>query len=452
MLTKSNFMKYLECPVYLWMAVHRPDLLPLDSPDLKLRFAMGNVVDDFARKLFEGGQEVKGFNSEGWKNTQKLIADGAKLLYQPTVVAGELTCRADILEMENGVWSLNEVKSATSVKGHYPFDVAFQKICFENAGIKLARTNLIYINNKYVRQGEVELKKLFAVEDISEIVDEKMDEVKKLVELALVVANRKTAPDTKFLATCPNPKSCAWLEIYNESVGKKPVKTIIEETTDAKGIKKQLDALEYPLYFLDYETYGPAIPLYDGTRPYQNIPFQYSLGLKKTPDAETTYTEFLARKSENPVPALLAQLKKDLGPTGSVITWNMSFEKARNNEMGIAEPSYAEFLNGVNDRVFDLMPIFKIKNQLYVRNDFEGSHSLKAVVPVMCPELSYDNLAIQEGATASASWPILTGDTVSATEKVKLADDMLKYCKRDTETMVCILEKLEAEINANACL
>src|SRR3989338_7384833 len=98
------------------------------------------------------------------------------------------------------------------------------------------------------------------------------------------------------------------------------------------------------------------------------------------------------------------------------------------------------------------MPIFKIKNQLYVRNDFEGSHSLKAVVPVRCPELSYDNLAIQEGATASASWPILTGDTVSATEKVKLADYMLKYCKRDTETMVCILEKLGAEIKANACL
>lgn len=446
MLTKSNFMRFHECPVYLWMTVHRPDLLPPDSPDLKFRFEMGNIVDDFARKLFVGGKDVKGFNNEGWKNTQKLIADGAKILYQPTVVAGELTARADILVMENGSWALNEVKSATTVKAHYPFDVAFQKVCFENVGIKLGKTNLIHINNKYVRQGEVEPKKLFTSEDITEQVEDKMDEVKKLIESALVVVSRKTPPDAKFLALCHNPKTCAYLEIYNESIGKKVSPFSVEENTNRKGIREYLSPLEYPLYFLDYETYGPAIPLYDGTRPYQNIPFQYSLGVKKSPDAETNYTEFLARKSENPIPDLLAQLKKDLGPTGSVITWNMSFEKGRNDEMGIMEPSYADFLSEVNERVFDLMPIFKLKNQMYVRDGFEGSHSLKAVVPIMCPELSYDNLEIHEGATASASWPILTGDTLSADEKIKLADDMLKYCKRDTETMVCILEKLEREI------
>ena len=446
MLTKSDFMKYVECPVYLWMAKHRPELLPEDTPEKRRILEMGREVDDFSRKLFKGGIEVEGYNQEGWQNTQKIIADGAKTLFQPTVVAGELTCRADILEKDGEGWAINEVKMATSVKKEYPYDVAFQQICFENAGIKVAGTNLIHVNNKYVRKGEVDPQKLFISEDIADAVFKKTPETKELIPLALEVLENPEAPNEKFLALCPNPRTCEYLKIYLESIGQKLEALEIEPSTDYAGIKERLSELKYPLHFLDYETHSSAIPSFDGTRPYQNVPFQYSLIVIEKPEAEPKYFEFLARKFENPVPGLLAQLKQDLGPKGSVIVWNESFEKGCNEEMARMEPTHADFLQNVNSRVYDLMLVFKFKNQLYIRSEFQKSASLKVVLPVVCPGLSYKTLAIQDGGEASSSWPVLTNPKTPISTKNQLAKDMLEYCKRDTEAMVCILNKLWEEI------
>lgn len=449
MLTKTDFMKYIECPVYLWMAKHRPELLPEDTDEKRRILEMGREVDDFSRKLFADGIEVEGYNQEGWQNTQKTIADGIKILFQPTIVAGELTCRADILKKDGDGWTINEVKAATRVKKEYPYDVAFQRICFEKAGIKVGSTNLIHINNQYIRKGEVDPEKLFISEDIIDAVSEKMLEVKQLIPLALDILKRREAPDEKMLASCPSPRTCEYLKIYLEYIGQKAEMQKIEEVTDTAGIRKRLAELEYPLYFLDYETYGSAIPPFDGTRPYQNIPFQYSLLVQEKQDADSKHMEFLTQRFENPVPNLLMQLKRDLGPEGSVVVWNESFEKGCNEEMARMEPGFADFLESVNDRIFDLMVIFKFKNQLYVRSKFEKSASLKKVLPVMCPELSYESLTIQEGGEASSYWPILTDSKTSEDAKNKLAKDMLEYCKRDTEAMVCILGRLRKDIETN---
>lgn len=439
-------MKYVECPVYLWMAKHKPELIPEDTPEVRRILEMGREVDDFSRKLFSGGVEVEGYNQEGWQNTQKIIADGAKILFQPTVVAGELTCRADILEKDGNGWIINEVKAATRVKKEYPYDVAFQQICFENADIRVAGANLIHINNQYIRKGEIDPKKLFVSEDIADAVLEKTPETKRLIPLALEVLKNQEAPNEEFLALCFNPRTCEYLKIYLESTGKKPDLLEIEPSTDLTGIKEKLSELKYPLYFLDYETHSSAIPSFDGTRPYQNVPFQYSLIVMESPRAEPKYFEFLARKFENPVPELLLRLKKDLGSEGSVIVWNESFEKRCNEEMARMEPAYAKFLQNVNDRVFDLMLIFKFKNQLYVRSEFQKSASLKKVLPIVCPELSYESLVIREGGEASLSWLTLTDPKEPESTRNKLAENMLEYCKRDTEAMVCILKKLWEEI------
>lgn len=445
-LTKSDFMKYVECPVYLWMAKHQPELLPKDTPEKRRILEMGREVDDYSRKLFAGGVEVEGYNQEGWQNTQKVMASGATTLFQPTVVAGELTCRADIFKKDRDGRIINEVKAATRVKTEYPHDVSFQRICFENAGIKIADTNLIHINNQYIRKGGVDPKKLFISEDITDVVLEKIPETKKLIPLALKVLERDKVPDEKFLALCPNPRTCEYLKIYLESTGQKPGLLYIKPSTDYIGIKEKLSELKYPFYFLDYETHSSAIPSFDGTRPYQNIPFQYSLIAVESPGAEPEYSEFLARSFENPVPELLSQLKKNLGPKGSVIVWNQSFEMGCNEEMARMEPTYANFLENTNSRVFDLMVIFKFKNQLYVRNEFQKSASLKKVLPIVCPELSYESLVIREGGEASLSWLVLTDSKTSESDKNKLAKNMLEYCKRDTEAMVCILKKLWEEI------
>ncbi len=481
MLTKSDFMKYLECPVYLWLKKYRPELIPENTPETRRILEMGREVDLLSRELFPGGIEAEGFNYEGWKNTKKLMDDGAKIIFQPTVVAGALTCRADILTKSRSGWDLHEVKMATTVKDEYPYDTAFQRLCFDRAGIKISRVNLIHINNKYVRRGEINPQKLFVSEDITDEARAKIPEVEELIGKVFAMLKRKDAPDVELLKSCPNPKKCEYIGYYCDgfpklhkiaskfppelllalleraafdhkkipadilkSIGYKP--EVGFSKIDAPAIRKELECLKYPLYFFDYETYSAAIPPFDGTRPYQQVPFQYSLLIQDEPGAKIRHVEFLAREFKYPVAALLAQLKRDIGAKGSVITWNASFEKGCNDEMARMEPKDADFLKTVNGRIFDLMFIFKFKRQMYVKSEFQKSASLKKVLPVICPELSYKSLAIQEGGQASASWPVLTGGEITEKEKTRLAKDMLAYCKRDTEAMVGILEKLEKEI------
>lgn len=312
-------------------------------------------------------------------------------------------------------------------------------------------------------------------------VNEKIPEIKEEIKKALEIMNIESRLDMRVIEGCKNPKKCEYLECYckdlpeiYEVAGKIPEKHLLallyreilnpkkvdkevlkkigykplEKFTEInkEAIRKEFLKLEYPLYFFDYETYSHAIPPFDKTWPYQQIPFQYSLAIKETPKAKAKSREFLARKFVNPIPDLLAQLKKDIGPKGSVIVWYAPFEKGRNEEMGEMYPEYADFLKDVNDRVFDLMLIFKFKNQMYIKSDFEELASLKIILPVMCPELSYENLAIREGGEASASWPVLTSEKTSAKEKALLEKNMLAYCKRDTEAMLAIMDRVNKDI------
>ena len=481
MLTKSAFMQYYECPIAFWLAKHRPDLLPAVSPATQRIFDMGKEVDVLAHQLYPDGVEAAGFNREGWRSTQKLIAGSAQVIFQPTAVAEPLTCRADILTRHGAKWDLREVKMTNSVQPKHIFDVGFQRICFENAGVEIGRTFLVHLNRDYVRQGAIDPEKLFISEDITDEVLEKMDEIKEEIAKVLAMLKWTKAPDSRLIDLCGTPKSCEFLKYYCDGVagvtemageidpahllalvqrgiiapeklsgellaraGYAPEEPFTE--IDAPTIRRELKKLAYPLYFFDYETWSSAIPPFDGTRPHQAIPFQYSLHIQDAPDAEIRHVEFLATKFENPVPELLARLKRDIGPAGSVIVWFESFEKGRNEEMAEMMPEYADFLNAVNERVFDLYLIFKIKNEMYANSEFQGSASLKAVLPVLCPELSYENLEIQEGQTASASWPVLTGADTPLAEKKKLEKDMLAYCERDTEAMVGILARLRGDV------
>ncbi|MFH1667857.1 MAG: DUF2779 domain-containing protein [Candidatus Komeilibacteria bacterium] len=477
-------MNYIECPMFLWMLKNRPDLLPANSPELEHLFLMGNEVDQLAKELFPGGVGIKGYNQEGWSNTQKTMKDGSKILFQPTVVVNPLTCRSDILtkSLKEDEWDINEVKMSTKVKDDHIYDVGFQRICFENAGIKIGHTKLIHLNRDYVRQGEIELDKLFISEDITEQVKEKLPEIKEEIEKALKVIEINDKADLHLINGCHSPKYCDYVKYYCEGISgidsivneisPKHLQTLLKrkilspekipsdllesigyepETEftkiDTKAIEKEFKKLKYPLYFLDYETYASAVPLFDGTRPHQNVPFQYSLMVKDSPTSPVRHTEFLARKLKNPIPELLLQLKGDIGPKGSVIVWYAQFETGRNTEMAQMEPKYADFLKSVNDRIFDLMLIFKFKNQMYIKNEFQELASLKIVLPVLCPELSYESLDIRGGGEASASWPVFTSDNTSIEEKLELEKNMLTYCKRDTEAMVGILDRVCKDTN-----
>lgn len=206
------------------------------------------------------------------------------------------------------------------------------------------------------------------------------------------------------------------------------------------NIEEELSVIEYPIYYLDYETFAPVIPIIDGYRPYQRIVFQFSLHIQESPGSELKHFYFLAKDLADPSVEMAKTLAERIGKTGSVIAWNMGFEKGCNTEMGVRAPEYQQFFEDVNNRMYDLMHVFK--KGFYVHKEFHGSASLKKVLPVVVPELSYDVLDIHEGMAASNSWGDMATKDMSQEEKDKIYNDLLEYCELDTLAMVKILEKL----------
>ncbi len=482
-LTKSDYLKYMISPAYLWLAKHAKDRLPAFDEAGQAVVAAGNEVDVLARQLFGDGKLVKSLFSEGVQETQTLMRQGAGVIFQGSVLTQRrLFCASDVwVRNGGGAYDIYEVKSATRVKPEYIHDLAFQKLAIEEFGYRVGRLHVVHINNKYVRRGGVDPKQLLVSVDVTELVEKSMAATRKRIDSALAVVAAPHCPDYSLL-NCSN--FYAWLpiwrhlnqdlpaeSIYNlcrldaklmKQLGAKGITRIADITADiilkpqqmaqlmttrrgTPSIHKQriadrLGELAYPIYFLDYETIFPSIPAYNGTRPYQQIPFQYSLHILDAPNGQLSQKEFLARGQADPVPELLAHLQADLGLVGSVVVWNKSFEMGVNDSMGRRFPAYRSYLKGVNKRVFDLMEIFS--NQLYVDAGFHGSASIKKVLPVLIKDLSYDELVIKEGMTASNRWyQTAKGEIVGGDAELVYAD-LIKYCGLDTLAMVRIFEFL----------
>ncbi|MCX6788650.1 MAG: DUF2779 domain-containing protein [Candidatus Jorgensenbacteria bacterium] len=466
MLTKTNFKKYLESPIHLWLFMYRKDLLPQELLVVEgKQIDEGKEIDELSKGLFPDGFAIEGFGIKGFEATKQAIESGKTTLIQPTVMTDELTSRADMLvfNAESKKWNLYEVKSTTSVKRgeglkryeNHIIDVAFQRICWEKAGIEIDKSYIIYVNKEFIRAGEVRAEfcdgdpseGFFIKEDVTNDAREMMKEIWADIAGALnaLKISGDTDPAVVFKKLCPNGALDFLRKLSPEAVttlGTTVPEVRGEQICNAPAIKAELQKLVYPLYFFDYETYAPAIPFFDGFHPYQNMPFQYSVHIQENRGGPTTHKYFLAKEKENPIPALLKQMQEDLGEKGSVIVWYETFEKGRNKEMAVMHPEYALFLRAVNKkRMYDLMTIFK--ERLYRRNEFGKSSSLKVVAPVMVPELSYSELEIQEGMEASNGWFTLVNHTLPKEEEKALYENMLKYCERDTEVMVKILGILE---------
>jgi hypothetical protein len=209
---------------------------------------------------------------------------------------------------------------------------------------------------------------------------------------------------------------------------------------DGEKIRTFLDQLTYPLYFLDYETFTDAVPVFDGTRPWQQVPFQYSLHIQHAPGAELEHREFLHTEASNPVPALLRELHSDIGDRGSIIVWYDAFETGRNSEMGVMSPEHAAFLDDLNARTVDLRDPFK--NGWYSDGRFLGSSSIKKVLPVLVPDLSYDALRIQDGSNAQLQWMDVVLNGALPEQRERVFDDLRRYCHLDTLAMVRIFQHL----------
>lgn len=487
MLTKSDYLRYLQCKKYLWLYKNRKGLLSEKvDQGLEKIYEAGFEVERYAYKLYPGGvsANVEGDFQSVISETKKLMQQKTPVIFQATVSGAQLFCRADIITYEaaTDTWDIIEVKSTTEPKDIHYDDISFQKICFEDAGYKVGNVFLIHINNQYVKEGSIVACELLTVIDVTAEVREKIDETKSEIKNALSVLTIKDEPGIRVLRQCDTPYDCPFVHYCHKdfpehsiysiagALGHKRLEQLLDEGVlevkdipediltndklirhhhavkhdlvhiDKYEIAAELENIIYPLYYLDYETFGPAIPIIDGYRPYQRVVFQYSLHIQESPNTELQHHYFLAKDSSDPTRAMSQSLKELIGPDGTVIAWNMSFEKGCNEEMGERAPEYALFYQDVNTRMYDLMQVFKKGH--YVHKDFHGSASLKKVLPVVAPELSYKELGIQEGMTASNSWGDMVSGKLLNEESEKIYQDLLAYCELDTLAMVRILEKL----------
>jgi hypothetical protein len=214
-----------------------------------------------------------------------------------------------------------------------------------------------------------------------------------------------------------------------------------EPIIDHAAIRKTLDSLTYPLYFFDYETFSNTVPVFEGFKPGQVMPFQYSLHVQRAPGGEFEHFEYLAPAFVNTIPGIVAALRDHIGEQGSVIVWNKSFEMGCNDDMGALYPADAPFLRAVNERIFDLMEIFSHLH--YIDAKFNGSFSIKKVLPVLVPVLSHKDLDISEGMTASLSWYRMFAPEKTQQERGQTKKNLLEYCKLDTFAMVEIFRFLQ---------
>jgi hypothetical protein len=224
----------------------------------------------------------------------------------------------------------------------------------------------------------------------------------------------------------------------------KPDYSDVQPTIQKHEIDAFLNELKYPLYFLDYETMSAVVPYFDGHRPYQQVPFQYSLHILDSPDAKLRHKGYLHRDNTDPSLPIAQRLIDDIGKSGSIITWNASFERSCNATLGQLNPQFADAMAAINERIVDLMIPFKPKNGWYSDVRFEGSASIKKVLPVVVPALSYKDLDIQNGGSAQSLWTQAVLDE-TRDDKNKILDDLIKYCGLDTLAMVemySVLRKL----------
>ena len=486
LLSKSSFIKGLQCEKHLYLYKYHYNEMDELSEMQKAIFKRGTNVGELAQQLFPGG-EVAAFGDppnyeKALKKTEELIKNGAKVIYEAAFMFNEVLSIADIVVREKDHWRIYEVKSSTSISETYVNDAALQYYVISNLGIKVKDFSIIYINNQYVRKGELNLKELFINESVLELIRPMQYSVKDNVKRFKKVLLQKQIPDIDIGEHCYNPYICGFYnycrkhipedsifdfsgmhlskkyELYRDGIIK--FEDIPEDYPLNKNNKLQLEAynngktlidreaienflsdLNYPLYFMDFETFQPAVPLFDNSKPYQQIPFQYSIHLKEKKESELKHFEFFAEPGEDPRKKFIEKLLDVTKGKGDVIAYNKAFEITRLKEIARDFPEYAKEIDKLTARIIDLMIPFQRK--YYYAPEMKGSYSIKAVLPAVVPELSYDDLEINEGGLASIAYESLQTET-DLMFIAEIKQQLLEYCKLDTLAMVRILEKLES--------
>lgn len=490
-ISKSRYTLFRQCPKALWLRTYKPELCII-SDALQQHFQVGSDVGDLAKGLFGKFVEATSYDENGKLNLNKMIVDTRKFIDLGTDVICEAAfkyedgyCAIDILKKEGSGYAIYEVKSSTDADNEvYAQDVAYQKHILTHCGINVTRTYLVCINSDYVLDGKLDIHRLFQIQDINEAVAQEYAIVEiQVVEAKKMLAQKETEPDEDIDIHCHKPYGCAFWQycsrhlpeksvfnLYRMNFGKKieyyqqgviSFEQLKNETLNEKQqmqvnctlndtiyinkveIAKFLSALSYPLYFLDFETMQPVIPEYQGTHPYQQIPFQYSLHYIEKKDGELKHKEFLGVSGEDPRQALAEQLCRDIPLDVCTTAYNKAFECTRLTELAESFPELAEHLLNIRDHIIDLLVPFQ--SGWYYVPAMGGSFSIKSVLPALFPddpELNYHNLAgsVHNGGEAMNIFPKIKN--MAPDEQQTARHSLLKYCELDTYAMVKVWQKL----------
>ena len=484
-LSKSTFLRGLQCAKSLYLYKNFIQTRDMVSAEQQAIFNRGNNVGVLAQKLFPEGIDAtpaKRSNSlAAVENTKKLIDSGVEVIYEAAFQYEQVLAILDILVKKEGKWHAFEVKSSTKISHTYILDASLQYWVINNSGIPLEDISLVIINNQYVRDGAVDLDKLFSIRSVKKEVLLNQELVEEKVNLSKAVIHDGVMPAVNIGEHCFSPYSCDFMgtcwkhippgsvfditgikkaeqfNLYNagiKMIADIPEKNELDKNAnihiqavknnaviiDKEAVAGFLKKIEYPLFFMDFETFMPAVPIYDKTKPYQHIPFQYSLHYKKTKDAKLEHFEFLAEQGFDPRRAFVESLLKDTESAGTILVYDVLMERNILNGLKNDFPEYAAEIDLRLKRMIDLAQPFQ--NRSYYHPAMKNSFSMKSLLPALVPELSYSNLKISSGSIAMIAYENLQKET-DMFRILETREYLLEYCKLDTLAMVKVFEVLE---------
>jgi hypothetical protein len=473
-LTKTDFIAYLDAPKHLWAIKHNR---------LKKK-----EIDVFLNHLFEQGYNVEKYAEQYIKEilTKQYNPKDNDIVFQPTQEDGPFQARTDalILNPRTNKWDMYEIKSSSDISKQHKYDATFQYLVFSKE-YEIGDIYILHLNKEYCRKGNINIEELFTATNITEDVKGLKDEVHELRYRALEDIQME---DHSEIESCIKPDKCPCIDLCHPNLpeysiydisgisgSKKKVRELEsmdissiydipknfvlaptyrrqvdvaqskEVYIDKEYIQNDLEGVKYPIYFIDYESFNPAIPMYDGYKPYDQMPFQWSLHIQREKGGDLEHYEFIETEAIDPIPNFLAALKRKIEDTGSILVWNKSFEGKQNERMGEIHPEYKDFCENMNSRIYDLMDIFQ--KGRYADPKCKGSYSIKKILPALTTEIGYKGMSIGDGATAMTSWDRMVHGDLKENERKKIKNDLLKYCELDTLAMVEIYKYLTKTIN-----
>ena len=478
-LSKSKFLSAFQCEKKLWLEIHDKDkATPIDKVQEAI-FNQGHFVGDLAMEEYPNGIEITSDYLDipkGIKITEEVLEKNPPAIFEGFFQYNNVLVRPDIMVNNNdGSWDFIEVKSSTKLKAENIRDVAIQTYVLIGSDIKIRDSYLMHINRECQFPN---LNNLFDLENLTDKIIPFVSEMEDSLQNLRLMLDIKKEPDISIGTHCTKPYNCSFKEycwkdvpkysVFNipsmrlnkkeelykkdlisiQDVGKNyELKNRQKDFFDSyvnkkpiinkKAIAKELDSLEYPLYFIDFETFSPAVPQFEGLRPYEKYPFQYSCHIMDE-NHNISHKEYLHRDTQDPRLPLTESLIKTLEKKGTIIAFNAAFEKGVIQNLAEQFPKYENQLLNINKRFWDQLIIFR---KYYMDYRFQGSNGLKSILPVIVPGKDYSHLDVSDGSQAQVVW--LEMITLSEGEKKEtLINQLLAYCKLDTLAMVEIHKKL----------